>query len=541
MKTETKTHSTGSVQACQNCKQDFTIEKEDFNFYEKIKVPPPTFCPDCRSQRRLAWKNNTSLYNRTCGLCGKNIVTIYSPESKLCVYCIKCWWSDKWDPKSYGRDYDFSRPFFEQMKDLQQEVPAIALMNDNGLISGSVNCEYNQDFASAKNCYMVFVAWRIENVMYSFFMLNGKDMMDCINIRSKNEWLYECNIARNCYNLKFCKYSLADIDSAFLDHCSNCSDCFMCYGLVSKKYYFKNKQYSKQEYEKILESYHLDTYSGQEKAKGEFGEFLKPYFRRYAEMFHCVNSTGDVMSYSKNCKNCFVTKDSENCRYADLIADVKDSYDISGGGEFSEGYENITCDNSSRNFFGVYSWKNEDARYTEHCHSSRHLFGCVGLRKGRYSILNKEYTKEAYEKLVEKIIAQMSDAPYTDKAGNVYKYGEFYPTEHSPFGYNETMAIENFPLQKDEVLKKGYNWQDNLQRTTGQETLKPEDIPDSINNVTDSILEEVLKCIECGRNYKIVPNELLFYRKMKIPVARKCFYCRHNDWAKKRNPFKHGH
>src|SRR3989338_7782526 len=135
----------------------------------------------------------------------------------------------------------------------------------------------------------------------------------------------------------------------------------------------------------------------------------------------------------------------------------------------------------------------------------------------------------------------MDDMPYTDKAGNVYKYGEFYPIEHSPFGYNETMANENFPIQKNEALKKGYNWQDNLQRTTGQETLKPEDIPDSINNVTDSILEEVLKCIECGRNYKIVPNELLFYRKMKIPVARKCFYCRHSDRVKKRNPFKLWH
>ncbi len=28
---------------CQNCKKDFIIEPEDFNFYEKIKVPAPTF------------------------------------------------------------------------------------------------------------------------------------------------------------------------------------------------------------------------------------------------------------------------------------------------------------------------------------------------------------------------------------------------------------------------------------------------------------------------------------------------------------------
>ena len=37
----TKTHSTSSVQACQNCKKDFLIEPNDFGFYEKIKVPLP--------------------------------------------------------------------------------------------------------------------------------------------------------------------------------------------------------------------------------------------------------------------------------------------------------------------------------------------------------------------------------------------------------------------------------------------------------------------------------------------------------------------
>ena len=26
---------------CQNCKKDFTIETEDFSYYEKIKVPVP--------------------------------------------------------------------------------------------------------------------------------------------------------------------------------------------------------------------------------------------------------------------------------------------------------------------------------------------------------------------------------------------------------------------------------------------------------------------------------------------------------------------
>ena len=135
----------------------------------------------------------------------------------------------------------------------------------------------------------------------------------------------------------------------------------------------------------------------------------------------------------------------------------------------------------------------------------------------------------------------MNSHHYKDKNGNKYKYGEYYPIELSPFGYNETCAIEQFPLSKEQALKRGYNWQDNIQRTTGKETILPENIPDSINDVTDKILEEVLVCINCQRNYKIVPNELIFYRKMQIPIPRRCFHCRHAARVARRNPFKLWH
>ena len=515
---------------CQNCKKDFTIEPDDFGFYEKIKVPAPTFCPWCRRQRRWAWKNNISLYNRTCDLCGKRVVTIYSKESKIIIYCNKCWWSDKWDPKNYGQDYDFSRPFFEQFRELSLKVPHMALINDDGI--ASVNCEYTQDFAFGKNCYMVFIAWRIENVSYSYFVIAGKDMMDCMNIRSKNEWLYECIMSRNSYQVRYSQLTLACIDSQFLYDCQECLNCFMCVNLRNKKYYFKNQEYSKEEYEKILKSYQLDTFFGVEKAQKEYDKFILEYPRRYVFVVRSPNCTGDIISDSKNIKDCFITKKSEDCRYCDLAEGLKDSHDLAGGGELSECYEDVTCDQSSRNFFGIYSWKNQDVFYTEHCHSSKSLFGCVGIRSAKYCIFNKQYIKEEYEKLVPKIIEHMKETR---------EYGEFYPSELSPFGYNETEAQEHFPLTKKEAQKNGYNWQDNIQKTTGKETLKPEDIPDSISEIKDNIIEEILACINCKRNYKIIPNELIFYKKMRIPIPRKCFYCRHEARLKKRNPFKLWH
>src|SRR6185503_14223080 len=114
-------------------------------------------------------------------------------------------------------------------------------------------------------------------------------------------------------------------------------------------------------------------------------------------------------------------------------------------------------------------------------HNCKYIFGCVGLRNAKYCIFNKQYTKEEYEELMPKIIEHMNKVPYIDKKGKEYKFGEFFPSELSPFGYNETEAPEHFPLTKEEALAKGFKWQDNIQRTTGKETLKPENIPDSID------------------------------------------------------------
>jgi len=59
------------IKQCKSCDQNFTIESEDFAFYNKIKVPPPTWCPECRFKARHAFRNQTTLYKRNCDLCKK--------------------------------------------------------------------------------------------------------------------------------------------------------------------------------------------------------------------------------------------------------------------------------------------------------------------------------------------------------------------------------------------------------------------------------------------------------------------------------------
>ena len=101
--------------SCQNCKTEFLIEPNDFTFYEKIGVPPPTLCPECRMQRRMLQFNERSLFKNQCKLCGKEVITSHRPDAPHPIYCQPCWWSDSWDAMSYGREYDFSRGFFGEL------------------------------------------------------------------------------------------------------------------------------------------------------------------------------------------------------------------------------------------------------------------------------------------------------------------------------------------------------------------------------------------------------------------------------------------
>jgi len=119
------------------------------------------------------------------------------------------------------------------------------------------------------------------------------------------------------------------------------------------------------------------------------------------------------------------------------------------------------------------------------------------------------------------------------------EWGEFFAMSISPFAYNESMAQISFPLSKEEVLEKGLRWQDNVQQTKGKTTTR--EVSDSIIDISDSIVDEILECLICNRNYKITLDELNFYKKWGIPIPRYCFFCRLKNRFELRGPSKLWH
>jgi len=530
------------VRQCQNCKKDFTIESEDFNFYEKIKVPPPTFCFDCRLKRKASYLNPRTLFRSICEKCSKNIISMYPPESTYQVFCNDCWFEERGGWIEYGKDYDFSRNFFEQFFDMYNKIPAMNLKQN----PTNKNARYSNFTYNNTNVYLSYMVRKSEDIFYSKQVFPGNKACLDSEVIHENERGYELVFSSRNYDSRFLVRSNECVESGFLFDCSNCINCFMSSSLRNKSYVFRNQQLTRDKYLKEMENLSLDSYLMQEELKKEFFDLCEKAIYRFAVIKNSDSCTGDFIENSKNAKYSFNLESTENSKYLIFGSNtIHDSYDALCIGDNQSSYEITDCGGGSNKImfcFGVSTC--HELTYCAMSKNIRNCFGCVGLENKQYCILNKQYSKEEYEALLPKIINHMNEMPYTDKKGNIYKYGEFFPMEFSPFPYNESLAYEEFLMTKEEAEMEGYVWRER-EKKEYKPTIKSNELPDRLTDTEDSILNEAIACpnmghmdTQCTVAYRIMPDELRFYRLMKIPLPRFCPNCRYYERKKWKNPYK---
>jgi hypothetical protein len=244
------------------------------------------------------------------------------------------------------------------------------------------------------------------------------------------------------------------------------------------------------------------------------------------------NVTGDHISNCKNVQECFDVTGDEDCKYCVWLHQSKNCFDCYGWGLTGElGLENHLTGNGFYNVqFSESCWNNvSNLLYCRYClDTSSNLFGCIGLRHKEYCILNKQYTKEEYEKIVPKLIGHMR------RTG---EWGQFFPHHMSPYGYNETVAQEYFPLSEQEISTLGWNWRKEIYEVPKVEKTVPgSQLPDSISDIPDEILRWAVTCEVTGKPFRITPQELAFYRETGVMVPRRCFDQRHKERMAKRTP-----
>ncbi len=568
---------------CERCAKDYVINDKHIKAYDdfspvinwkKYTIVPPSICPDCSEQIRLSFRNKRNLYRRKCDFSWKDILSLYSPDKEVKVFDKDIWWSDKWSALDYWQVFDEDNTFFEQLKDLIWKVPY-----PNLTIVNSENCEYNDSLVWSKNSYMCFWNNNLEDTYYTEESRNIKTSSD-IWWSWDVEKSYEIIDSANIYNSKYCFCCDNSSNITLCSKCSNCHDCFMCYWLDNKRYHILNKEYSKEEYIKKMQEIDLWDYEKVKTYTKIYNDFVIKMPHQHLQMNNSENSMWDYLYFSKEANNCFNIIWVQNAINlyewwrCSMVYDSSFVYDLEWPVIWS-----IIVFNASKNiYFSEYIYDNSfNIFYSVNLKACKNCFACVWLVGKEFCIFNKQYTQQWYYDEVERIINVMDTPPKSpsteEESWAIAKQGQWgspLPPCLSRFWYNETESNFYYPVEshhpspfpKGEGIEKWeiknntfipiiplplgeVRWGLVFNRSTYEAPFPKVDkiipankLPDNIKDIPDDILNRAIECEVTKKPFRIISQELEFYRKHNLPIPRRHPDQRHLDRMALRNPRK---
>ena len=497
------------IKICKNkiCQQEYRIFSEDLAQLKLYGIDAiPEYCPLCRHRQRALFIPGYSLHSRLSSKSNQKIYSIYSEQAAFPVYTAEEWWSDDWNPKDYGRDFDFNVGFFPQYQALFNAVPKMA----NNLIKCE-NSQFAIYAANSKSIYMSAMIFRnSEDIYYTISATDCSNICDCLRCFSSS-YLYECV---QCTDIHYSAWLLDchnTRESYYSYDLRNCSDCLFCYNLRNKKYYYKNKDVGKEEFQK-LKARHLNG------SNLIHQQNIAEWYQLIANAFSCDQSQGNSENcYGhglQNCSNafeCYHSINLENCRYCEHIGAFKtcsNSMDITQGGIGDMIYNSSAC-GAYNNFLRMCTncRTSSNLTYCAFCYDCKDCFGCVNLRNAQYCIFNKQYSADEYKILSNKIIKHM-------KAGG--EWGQFFPAALSPFAYNNSMAMQFYPLSRQEAELSGFRWEETPQRKNTANFV----LPDNLADLNPESTASGILCEFTQKNFRIISKEYDLLKILNLSAPR---------------------
>ncbi len=489
---------------CKVSGKPFTISDKEEQYCRNAGIPLPKLHPHERIKLLLNFRNRTFLFNTTCAFSKKPILTSIPPERGYTVYDNDVWNSDAWEALDYGQAYDPNRNLFDQIDELIKKVP---LPNLTVVRAGLENSDYCNGAVNLKNCYLCFASVGNTDCMFCWNTFDSKNVVDCISAFA-SERCYNCRNIENCYQACYSESSNYCSESYFLDSCQSCKNCFGCVNLSNREYCWYNEQLTKEEYEQRLSQFPLGSFEAIEKEKAKFTEFKKTQPRKAIQGRNNENSTGNYIQNCKDCTSAFNCNSSIDLEYCVGVNKTKDTFctAFTTSGELL--YNSQAGVNNYNLQFCADCVQCNNLMYCLSCvQGTSDCFACVGLKKKQYCILNKQYSKEDYERIVAQIKANLT-------ARNEWE--EFFPARLSPMSYNCSDGAVVLPITKEEAVAKGFHWREE----PAQEAFEAYAIPDHIKDVQADILQGTFKCQLTGKKYRLLKQELEFYRDLNTPIPR---------------------
>ena len=528
---------------CRISGQEFVVTDKDLEFYDKVSpifggqkysIPSPSLCAEERMKNIQCFINQRNLHKIKSWLSGKEIISNFWPHCPFPVYSVEEWYGDGWSAQNYGKDITFQKTFFAQFQTPLSRVPHWALSQ----WSNNENSEYTNHGQGNKSCYLLLTGSLNTQVYYATYVYSSLDCMDCEFIK-ECELCFECVDIQKCYKL-FCSVDCSSCsDSFFLKSCTNCQNCFGSCNLIWKKFHIFNEDVGETKYREFIDSYLSLSAEARKKIKKDVALL---WTKSIQSSIHGYSNQSVVWDYIYNSSNVWNSFEIKNAQ------DIKNCVSLDGASSI---YDCIMSRNSEWNYYSslvshyasyVAFWSSvmgEGSRmyYSDSCVGASDCFACSWFHSHEHHcILNKPYSVQEYESLCGKIIDHMRSTG---------EWWEFFPYELSPFGYNETVAQEYFPLTESEVKSHGWNWYDEPEKTFEGTSITPLPISqydekkvgyDTAQKNIDTLLAGIVQCEVTGKPFKIIRQELAFYIENSLPIPTKHPDQRHKERMDLRNP-----
>ncbi len=493
----------------EHCEGDFEITNEDIEFLRMLRVPPPSFCPTCRRMRRLVHMGMLRLFKRDCMAPehAEKMISTFPPDCPFPIYDYKYFIGDAFDPLSFGMEYDPAQSPLSQLLTLRKQFPLPSFLNRD---LASTNSDYSSGGRNTKNAYYAGGCFECEDVWYTNFANKSKVVMDSRTIRNSDH-VYGSQLCDHLFRVSFAYFSNNCLNSMFLFDCHNCQDCFGCVNLRNKKYCVWNEQLSKEAYEQFLQSVYPLSRTTVAEYEKKFWGLVRTLPMNASHNVGSQNVSGVGIVNSKDVHDIVDAVKAEHVRHADSPLGHHDSMDLlfSGGSDHLYGTTNIGS-SSSWVKFSVSSKYCTDSEYIFNCKNVSYCFMCFGLQGKSCCVFNKQYDEKEYFTLVDTIkTALLEQGEYADGLG----------MEFSAQAYNISLGQIAYPLTDAAIREFGGYVAGEAESNAGDiAVLAKDEIPETIDAVSDDILNGTIRCEETGKPFRIVPTELAFYRDMKLPL-----------------------
>lgn len=442
-----------------------------------------------------------------------SIISRYDDKNRVNAVEIDVFQETRDSLRGYGIVYKDTEWFFIQMQSLLQKVPLPNILH----FWMNENADFADEILASKDIYLSTIVASSEKVLYSMgIRSNCTTILNSSVVSQSSENIYSsCGVIES-QKVYFSRYIISSSHIWFSRNLVGCHDCIFCENLQNTRFCINNKQYNEEEYRK------------QEKQilsqKHEFENWYKKSCNT-GENIGSEKSQGNFIIRSNQITQGYYISDTEFGKNLFLVGWKEGNISL---------FDICTCSGNSQSSFGVMGMgsshhvycscniaASSSIYYSYFLENCSFCLGCIWLKNQSYCILNKQYTKEEWEVLVEKIFTSM------EADGTL---GDFFPASMNPFSFNDTLAyLIDQSFIKKEVEEEWYLWRD--------EPIKA-DVPNWVRVVQNTELDRFEKynqkwewCIdpevmngvisdEKWNYYRIVKMEYDFLVKYELPLPR---------------------